>query len=427
MKYTLLATAAALLAAGACQSDDRAGDYYYGPNFGLGEVETEAPNFGAAWIYSFGERAAEMPHGDVHRLSDGSYSVLRMPGGNQMDLLRISPEGVPMKTISFEVPQTYTGCPFMPNEETFTADASILSYGSFAFRVDLATGGIPWQRQLSGALQHSPTGFWIVDYEAKGNTTVSRLDVATGQAVPALTLGSAYAGKVTDVRLIRERDEDRGASFRGEAVTGETDRILVSVHDGAAGTGTGARFELFDIGGTAPVWTRSVGAQTLFTPRTAVLDGAIVAAFGEQLVALDLETGERRWSTSLQDGRQVDTSLPLLADADGGALRLWDLRGGYHRIAAQTGAPLAYAADARNIDVLSAEMLGSRYLLVASDDGEVALRDADDGSALRSFRGVRSDYHAPVGTSYDADADRLVLAGRRGIYAVDAPATNVIE
>ena len=424
MKHSLLPAATTALLLGACGlDDDFQADY-----FGGTAVESEPVNFGAAWMYDFGDRAGQAPHGDVHRLSDGSYSVLRMPGGDRMDLLRISPEGIPMRTISFEVPQTYTGCPFMPNEETFTEDASILSYGSFAFRVDLVTGDIPWQREFSGALQHSPTGFWIVDHEAKGKTTVSRLDVATGVAVPALELGDEYAGKVADIRLIRERDEDRGTSFRGETVSGGRDRILVSVRDAAAaGVGDDSRFELFDVGGTTPLWTRSAGRQSGFAPKTAVVGGAVVAAFNEHLVALDLETGAQRWSTVLPRGRRFVSRLPLLGDADGETLSLWDERGGYHRIGLASGTPLAFAADGEDARAASAELLGDRYLLLASDGGEVVLHDAADGKALRTFRGVRSAYHAPVGTHYDAAADRLVLASSQGIYAVDAPATNIIE
>ena len=54
----------------------------------------------------------------------------------------------------------------------------------------------------------------------------------------------------------------------------------------------------------------------------------------------------------------------------------------------------------------------------------MALYDARDGSKVRVFRGITSEYHAPVGTFYDVAKDRLVLAGGRGIYALDEPATE---
>lgn len=436
----LLLSAALTLASSACVPEEHTYGDGYAPGALFPQADSERPNFGAAWIHLYDANARALPHGDVHQLSDGSYSVLQMPGGTRMDLLRISPEGIPLGTRSFEVPETYAGCPFMPNEETFTDDDAILSYGSSVFRVDLAEGGVEWVATVAGQLKHSSTGFWTVDGDAGSVVGATRLNVSTG-ATDVLDLSAsplATGEQLIGLRLVRDADEPTGQAFRSVSDASDVDLAVIATFlPDADGGSAEASVRVVDLQTGAERWAyrHRVGADRMTTARFAVVDGGLVVALDRHLLSLDLDTGAPRWSYRLDGDSKnywegFDDRFPILATADGREVRAFAKTGQYVRVDAASGERLAEAAIANTaterVGLQAVEAIGDDYFVGAGADSEVSLIDARTGEIVREFRGVRSEYHAPVGVSYEGAADRVVLAGGRGVYAIDAPATNVL-
>ena len=317
-------------------------------------MDVQTPNFAAAWVYNYSNGTGTLPHGDVHRLSDGSYSVLRMPGGTNMELIRFSPEGIPLGTKAFKVPQTYAGCPFMPSEETFIDDSSILSYGGSVFRVDLLKGEVMWEAQFSGQLEHSTRGFWVVERQSNGAARIRPLDIVSGALEPGLAMPAAVAGgaprEYIGVRVIYDRNEGTDRAFRGDEATPATRRYVVAhleARGAASGTSSASRLvlEAFRDGDVTPRWTfnHDFVRANYGRPNYAVVDGQLLAAAGNDLLSVDLSTGELSWTYGLKRAGGTSqtpygfSDVPMNVSADGTEVRFWDLDGVYHRLATATG------------------------------------------------------------------------------------------
>ena len=408
------------------------------PNTGTGSGAASV-NFASAWVYLFDDAERATPHGDVHRLSDGSFAVLRMPGGRSMEVVRFSPEGIPLGSSRFDVPADYAGCPFMPNEETFVDDAAILSYGSSVFRVDLAAGKLAWEARLSGQLEHSTAGFWVVeDLNASEGARIRPLDIETGALLPGLAvadLGGGANRQFYGARVVYHGEEDRERAYRSDAADAATRAYLVAhvEHDGTAPTAR-LTIDSYGEGAITPTWTYNHDFAMAGYGRAnyAVAGGRLLVAAADELLAIDLATGTEAWRHAVRkapggfDGVYAFSNVPLQVNATGTEVRFYDLNRGYHRVSLATGKAIGerVQGDARTV---AAEPIGDDYALLTCPDGEVLLQDARTGAKVRSFRAVKSFYHGPVGTHYDAEADRLVLAGGSGIYGIDDPVGNVIE
>ena len=420
--------------------DDTPGEF--GPSEPSGPTvpttQRDDVNFASAWVYLYGDAASGVSHGDVHRLSDGSFATLRMPGGSRMEVVRFSPEGIPLGNRSFTVPGTYAGCPFMPNEETFVDDSAILSYGGLVFRVDLASGEVMWEAEFDGQLQHSTAGFWVVEglYD-QAPARIRPLDIERGALLPGLSvadLGPADGRQFFGARVVYHADESTDRTYRRGLATDETRQYLVA-HVATVDGGPAARLTIdsYAEGDEAPAWTytHDFTRATYGRPNYAVVGGHLLFAAASELLAVDLATGTERWAYAVRpEGASVDrayafSDVPLQVSADGAEVRFWDVGKGFHRVAVATGERVGAGALVRTVPV-AAEPIGDDYVLTTCPDGEIVLSDARTGERVRSFRGITSAYHAPVGTHYDADADRLVLAGGRGVYALDDPAGNIL-
>ena len=404
-------------------------DYVYADG-----IADEAPNFSPAWVHTYQSGNNYSAHGDVHRLSDGTYSVLRMPGGEQMEIMRISAEGKVMGVKSFRVPQDYAGCPFMPNEETFIDNSAVLSYGAVVFRVDLVEGKVLWQENFSGSLHHSTRGFWVDEMGNDGLRRIRPLDIEQGVLEPGYVVTETSTRRLLGARLVYDANEGADQAY-SEGANAASRRYIVSyLESNTAGSTKNLLIQSVSGDDSRTIhWTyrRPVTVGSMNAPSYAIFDGKLYAVAGENLLALDLATGEQIWVTvNSSNFENIHSSInsgmvDINVAQDGSDIRFWSMDG-YHRVSTADGKLLSRGErGAQRESVATSEPIGNDYLLTASHGGVVELREAADGTVVRAFRGINSAYHAPVGTNFDPSTGRLILASTKGIYAVDQPVTNI--
>ncbi len=407
------------------------------PSIDFYEGELEDPNFVPSWTHKYTANSSlGQVHGDVHQLSDGTYSVLHMPGGDEMEVLRFSNAGVPLASQSFKVPQTYAGCPFMPNEETFIDDSAILSYSGFVFRVDLKEGKVMWTANFEGALQHSSRGFWVMQGAYTNVGSIRPLDIELGLLEPGLQLPSTTAPNITLVGASILYDDNEGSdnSFQKSSTNQAGRRYLVVYNESSYTTQQSnllvKAYSDHGQGRLETDWTLTQpgNGTTYQMPGHTLVDGQLYMALEGKLLSLDMASGEQNWSHDLgTTSMQSSTDKKIHVSQDQSEIRFWDAAGTYRRVEAAGGNGLTASVSTGATGKASTEPVGDDYFLTTDHAGKVSLHAAATGREIRTFRGVTSNYHAPVGTHYDAASDRLLLAGARGIYAIDKPATNISE
>jgi outer membrane protein assembly factor BamB len=210
--------------------------------------------------------------------------------------------------------------------------------------LDAETGAVEWTYELSGS------GF------------------VESNAVPTVTDGSVYVGARTGEVVVL--DAETGA----EEWTFETEDAVESApvaHDGwvYAGDDSGTFYALNPEYGVAE-WTFEEVLGDFEVPPVAA-DGTVFVVCGDDLFALDAETGEQRW-----ENRDFHRASPAVADgtvyaATDEGLRALDAGTGEQEWLLETGER-----------VQSAPAVADETVYVGCDDATVLAVDADSGEVL---------------------------------------------
>ena len=213
----------------------------------------------------------------------------------------------------------------------------------------------------------------------------------------------AFAPGEQEPRWVYPREGTTGSQIVGGALVAQ-DKVVFGAADGKvyalnAATGASSTGWIFPAGsGVGKIWS---------TP--AYLDGTIfVGSFDKNLYALDIATGEKKWSFATQG------AIAATPVAYNGTVYIGSFDRNLYAIDAATGREKWRFSEARNW-FWAKPLIKDNIIYAANLDGKVYVLDAQNGNKLREF-----DLGGAISASPVLAGDTLIIAtGSGNITGID--------
>ena len=417
---TLLLTATLALVLAACQDveiDDVVGPILP-PSTPTGPVHPSTE-----WRHYIGDSTdANYRTSLPERFEDGSTGIVREVGRQQLQLVRVSPEGEVLLNDTIDFTDG------LPHLNVFGAGQQGIEEGIFVLNVDreptgfnFYTGEVAWRSAGRRGLFVSDAGAVTVKQPEVGEIVVAELDLLTGDEYAIYRVPAAVATTSLDIAWAYLLSDASGDLYLVTYSTGGTPndpygRGIQSV-------------EVRTVPGADVVWrhtARTSPAYYNFAP--AQVGDTLLYALDDTLRAVSLRTGETIWTygtstdTHLDESRQarptsftnypltVESEMGIIYGGESGRYASIDLSSGRHRWSVNHGME-RYS---------TVQVYTDAYAAITPRFNQIAIIDpitAEEQGRVDLFARFNSN-RAHHRTFYDAEREDVTIYDGEWVYAV---------